>query len=436
MIDLNEQREFRRRRQRFMAAIGPENVGLVFATGEKRRNSDVDHLFRPDSDFVYLTGFHEPDAFLVLTPGHPKNEETLFVQARDPAVEQWTGRRLGAERVKPTLGIASAFTLEEARQVLPNLLDNRDVLYVGNEQEYEAQVATWLGAAKVSGLKPPVHQASFDDTLHELRLIKSDFEIECMETAAAITVAAHKRAMRFSHPGTTELSLEAELQHEFASRGARFTAYPSIVASGSNACIMHYVQNDATIKDGDLVLIDAGCEYRCYASDVTRTFPANGRFTPAQREIYDLVLTAQAAAIDQVKVGNAFTQPHTTAGRILAQGLIDLGILKGSLDHVLEQDLAKPFTVHRCSHYLGLDVHDVGKREIDGKARPLEPGMVLTVEPGLYFGNTETMPEIDPRWHDIGIRIEDDVLVTAEGNTVLTADAPKKTDAIEKLMNG
>ena len=436
MLDTSELRETKRRRQRFMAAIGPESVAVVMSTGEKKRNSDVDYLFRPNSDFVYLTGFHEPDSVLVLAPGHATSEETLFVRPRDVEAEQWNGRRLGAERVPEFLGIDNAYTVEEIHQVLPNLWDGRDVLYIEQDPEAESRIDVLLGATKTASLTPPNERASFEETLHELRLFKSDVEIKYMQTAANISAAAHTRTMQFCQPGTTELALESELQHEFAMRGARFTAYPSIVASGDNACIMHYVENDATVQDGDLVLIDAGCEYQCYASDITRTFPANGRFSSRQRDIYELVLEAQLAAIDSVATGNPFTCPHDTSTKVLAQGLADLGILKGSLDEILEQELAKPFTVHRCSHYLGMDVHDVGRREIDGKDRVLEPGMVLTVEPGLYFSTNESMPEFDPAWEGIGIRIEDDVLVTDSGNHVLTSDVPKRADDIESLMNG
>ena len=436
MHNTEQIREFSRRRQRFMASIGPESVALIFATGEKRRNADVEYLFRPHSDFVYLTGFHEPDGLLVLAPGHPTMEEALFVRARDVAAEQWNGRRLGAERVKEALGINNGFTLDEFSDVIPKLLDGRDELHVDQDTETSHQVEEWLDAMKESGVAPPQERVELEDTLHELRLIKSDAEIETMQEAANISAAAHQRAMQYCKPGISELALESELQHEFALRGARFTAYPSIVASGPNACIMHYIQNDRTVEDGDLILIDAGCEYRYYASDITRTFPANGRFTTQQREIYELVLSAQLAAIDQVRTGHLFTDPHETSTQILAQGLLDLGILKGSLDELLENELAKPFTVHRCSHFLGLDVHDVGKREIDGEARILEPGMVLTVEPGLYFGNAETMPDLDPKWHNIGIRIEDDVVVTEHGNHVLSAEAPKSADDVESLMAG
>ncbi|MYD42547.1 MAG: M24 family metallopeptidase [Gammaproteobacteria bacterium] len=436
MLEHHEQRELKRRRQRFMASIGPESVALVFSTREKRRNSDVDYLFRPNSDFVYLTGFHEPDAVLALAPGHPTHEETLFVRPHDTLREQWYGRRLGAERVTETLGIASAFTIEELNQVIPNLLDERAKLHVEDDPETTSQVETFLGATKIAGLTPPPDRSTLADTLHELRLFKSAAEIELMQKAADISASAHSRAMRYCRPGINELALESELQHEFALSNARFTAYPSIVASGANACIMHYIENNATIQDGDLVLIDAGCEYQCYASDITRTFPANGRFSPLQRDVYDVVLAAQDAAIEATKPGSKFTDPHNASMAVLAQGLLDFGVLEGSLDEVLENELAKPLTVHRCSHFLGLDVHDVGKREINGEDRLLEAGMVLTVEPGLYFGSAEAMPEIDAKWHNLGIRIEDDVLVTDDGNHVLTDAVPKRADEIESLMNG
>lgn len=435
MLETKLIRECKRRRQRLMATIGPDAAALVFATGEKRRNSDVHYLFRSNSDFVYLTGFQEPDAILVLTPGDPNGEETLFVRPRDIKEEQWTGFRLGAERVHQALGIARAHTIEDADTLIPKLLDRRTTLHLADDDETNAQADSWISVAKANGLKPPSTQQTLEETLHELRVRKSELEIELMQHAANISAQAHMRAMRYCKPGINELELETELQHEFAIRGARYTAYPSIVASGPNACIMHYIRNDAQINDGDLVLIDAGCEYHCYASDITRTFPANGHFSPQQRDVYELVLDAQFAAIDAVRVGNGFTAAHNTSTRLLAQGLIDFGVLDGSLDEVLELELAKPYTVHRCSHYLGMDVHDVGAREVAGTDRPLESGMVLTVEPGLYFGNSDTMPDLHEQWHDIGIRIEDDVLVTEDGNHVLTSGVPKAAADIEALMN-
>lgn len=434
MLDSKTKLETQRRRHRLMAAIGPDALAIVQSGNEKVRNSDVHYLFRPNSDFVYLTGFHEPDSVLVIAPGYPKGEVSLFVRPRDMHAEQWNGRRLGAERVSDALGIENAYTIDEFDKVLPQLLDSREALHVENGDD-SATLDSWQDKTKAAGVRPPKETYSLENTLHEIRLIKSSFEIEMMQKAAKISSGAHKRAMRFCEPGVSELDLERELQHEFAKYGARFTAYPSIVASGENACIMHYIENNARIDDGDLVLIDAGCEYECYASDITRTFPANGKFTPEQRDVYDIVLDANREAIDEVQTGKGFSDPHNKAAQVLTQGLIDIGVLSGSLEENLESDSAKPFTVHRCSHFLGLDVHDVGKRVIDGKDRTLEPDMVLTVEPGLYFGSFESMPAMDDRWKGIGIRIEDDVLVTENGNRVLTSDVAKNASDIEALVN-
>ena len=430
--------EYRRRRQRLMAAIGPDGVAVVFATDLKSRNADVDYLFRPASDFVYLTGFYEPGSILVLAPGCALGEETLFVRPRNISEEQWNGRRLGVDRVSSTLGIQKSHVLDQLISVFPELIKDRKTLStnLAGNSPLDAAVHAWMDTQFGDSIQGSFEELDdFSKTLHELRLFKSDAEISTMQRAADISVAAHQRVMNFCRPGRTELQLESELQHEFAMRGARHTAYPSIVASGDNACIMHYIENDATIQDGDLVLIDAGCELDCYASDITRTFPANGRFSGRQRDIYHIVLEAQLAAIESVRTGNAFTEPHDTSTRVLAQGLKDLGVLEGSMDQILEEELAKPFTVHRCSHFLGMDVHDVGARELDGQPRSLEPGMVLTVEPGLYFASSTAMPEYDEQWEGIGIRIEDDVLVTQQGHRVLTESLPKQAGEIEDLVN-
>ena len=426
------------RRQRFMAAIGPDAAAVVFATSEKRRNSDVDHLFRASSDFVYLTGFEEPDSVLVLTPNRADGEVTLFVRPRDVLKEQWNGRRLGVENAVNVLGIEQAFSIDDIDEILPQLLIERESLHVNlkDGNEIQTRMDSMLTGEASSNLKLPSESVDVGDTLHEIRVFKDNSEIALMRQAAEISVAAHKRAMRACKPGISELLLESELQHEFALHGTRYTAYPSIVASGENACILHYRENDATIQDGDLVLIDAGCEYRCYASDITRTFPANGKFSAVQKDVYDIVLAAQLAAIDNAQTGNQFTAPHNAAHRVLAEGLRELGVLTQSLDEILEKELQKPFTLHRVSHFLGMDVHDVGRREVDGEDRVLEPNMVITIEPGLYFGGPEAMPDVDLRLHGIGIRIEDDVLITADGNEVLTAGVPKTAADIEALMNG
>lgn len=439
MLDDKTKLELERRRQRFMAAIGPEGVAVVYSGAEKARNSDVDYLFRPNSDFVYLTGFSEPEALLVLTPGHASGEVTLFVRPRDVQAEQWNGRRLGSERVPETLGIERAFNIGELKATLPHLLTGRDALHY-EQNGSGSQIHTWQEWSRDLRLRTPDTVLPLTDTLHEMRLFKTVSELEVMQRAADISAKAHKRAMRYCKPGVNEMELENELQHEFTRNGARFTAYPSIVASGENACIMHYIENNTTIGDEDLVLIDAGCELDCYASDITRTFPASGQYSAAQKDVYEIVLAAQLEAIDQVRVGKRFSDPHQAANRVLTQGLIDLGVLDGTLDENLESNAAAPFTVHRCSHYLGLDVHDVGKREVHGADRPLESGMVLTVEPGLYFGNFESCPQVDDYLRGIGIRIEDDVVVLDENpngqfNHVLSSGVPKQADEIETLMS-
>ena len=440
MLDAKTQRELQRRRQRFMAAIGPEAVAVISSGSEKTRNSDVHYLFRPNSDFVYLTGFNEPDATLVLAPGHTDGEATLFVRPRDIHAEQWNGRRLGSERVPEALCIKRAFDTTQLKDHIGPLLNEREALHC-DQSDVQSSIQAWLDWAREARLKPPETILPLTDTLHELRLYKSDAELELMQTAANISASAHKRAMRRCKPGMSEMDLENELQYEFTRLGARYTAYPSIVASGENACIMHYIENNRTIEDEDLVLIDAGCELGCYASDITRTFPANGRYSSVQRDVYEIVLAAQKEAIDQARIGNGFTSPHNAANRVLTQGLIDLGVLKGSLEENIEQDNAAPFTVHRCSHFLGMDVHDVGKRTLHSADRPLEAGMALTVEPGLYFGEFESMPPVEARFRGIGIRIEDDVVVTDERengkvNHVLTTDVPKSASEIEELMSG
>ena len=417
--------------------MGPDGIAVVFANEQKSRNADVDYLFRADSDFVYLTGFHEPESVLVLAPGSPHGEETLFVRPRDVSAEQWNGRRLGAERVSDSLGIDQGRTLEELVACLPELMEGREVLSTNlpTDSDSESGLAELFCKRFELSSETSLTAVSFTDTLHELRLIKSDLEIDTMQRASDISIQAHKRAMGFCQPGVSEMHLESELRHEFAMNGARHTAYPCIVASGENACILHYIENDATINDGDLVLIDAGCELDCYASDITRTFPANGRFSPEQRDIYDIVLEAQLSTIEKVQVGQPFSDLQANCNQVLAQGLLDLGILQGSLDQVLEEQLAKPYIVHSVSHFLGMDVHDVGKREIDAESRILEPGMVLTVEPGLYFGTMPSMPEYDDKWRGIGIRIEDDVLVAPNGPKNLTEALPKQPQDIEDLVN-
>ena len=428
--------EHRLRRERLMAAIGSDAAAIVVANRELPRNHDVDYQFRQDSDFYYLTGFLEPETVLVLTPGSSEGDSTLFVRPRDERLEQWNGRRLGKDRVRERLGIDRGFNLEDLDEEILDLLKDRQVVHFsfGLRPEYDTRFFEWLVAMRGRRLNAPSHFVMMQETLHEMRLFKSDVEITLMQRAADISSKAHCRAMTYTRPGITEHRVETELLSEFYSHGARHTAYPSIVASGENACIMHYVDNDAVLQDGHLLLIDAGCEIDQYASDITRTFPINGNFSGPQQELYDVVLEAQLAAIDAVRPGNPFTAPHETAQRILADGLQQLGILTKEIEDPVKA--AQPFLVHRCSHYLGLDVHDVGAMVTDGKPRTLEPGMVLTVEPGVYVPNEAEGKGVDPKWCGTGIRIEDDVVVTDEGSHVLTSGVPKTRDQIEELMRG
>ncbi|MDE0646128.1 MAG: Xaa-Pro aminopeptidase [Gammaproteobacteria bacterium] len=432
------QLEFQRRREQLMAIIGPESVAVIFGADEVLRNADTHFRFRQNSDFFYLTGFTEPNAILVLTPGREEGEVTLFLNPRDPAIEQWVGRRLGPEQASDQLGVDVAIDINEVDKKLPTLFVDRHSLHTlwTAQSRFDERVHKWLHQLKKQRKSAPEQIMNLSLSLHELRLKKSKLEQQTMRRAAEITAQAHIRAMKSCKPGLYEWELDAEIQSEFLAHGAHAPAYPSIVASGENACIMHYVENSAQLTDGALVLIDAGCEFEHYAADVTRTFPVSGMFSQEQRALYEVVLAAQKAAIAVARPGNCFKDPHEASQRKLVEGLIDLGIIKEDLDTVIEKHLDRKFLVHGCSHWLGLDVHDVGAARHKGKSRVLEDGMVLTIEPGAYIPSDDTMKEVDVTWHGIGIRIEDDVLITADGNEVLTSGAPKHPDEIELLMHG
>ena len=431
--------ELRRRRRAVMRAVGSDGVLLVPAAREVIRNRDVHHPFRQTSDLAWLTGFPEPDALAVIAPKRKDGEFVLFCRPRDPEREIWDGFRYGTEGAIEAFGAQQAFALAELDQRLPELLaGRRRVFYpLGTDETLDLRVMGWLRAVRAkarSGVRAPGELVSSDEILHERRLIKSRAELATMRRAAAISAAAHRRLMQRCRPGLPEQRLEAAFLSACAEQGARFQAYPPIVGGGANACVLHYVDNAATLADGDLVLIDAGCELDGYASDITRTFPVNGRFSPAQRTLYELVLEAQRAAIAQVRPGRHWNRPHQAALRVLTRGLLELGFIEGhpsELNRLIREERYKPFFMHRTGHWLGMDVHDVGAYRIDGKWRALEPGMVLTVEPGLYIAPDAEVPA---EYRGIGIRIEDDVAVTEEGNAVLSADAPKDPDAIEALM--
>ncbi len=410
-------------------------VAVIPTAGERVRNRDAHYPYRFDSYFYYLSGFTEPGAALVLMGGK-KPRSILFCRDKDPEHEVWDGYRYGPEEARKHFGFDESHSLTKLDELMPKLLADQPVLHyaMGTDEQWDARIVGWLNSVRSqarSGVTAPAEIKDVRRILDEMRIIKSNHELALMRRAAEISTGAHRRAMRATRPGKKEFEIEAELIHEFRSHGAQAPAYTPIVAGGANACVLHYVENSATLKDGDLLLIDAGCELDGYASDITRTFPVNGRFKGPQKDIYQIVLAAQAAAIAAVKPGNAWDQPHDAALKVLAQGMIDLGLCKGSLDKVLESGDYKRFYMHRTGHWLGLDVHDAGDYKREGKWRELKPGMVLTVEPGCYVRPAQDVPK---KWWNIGVRIEDDVLVTAKGREVLTSAAPKKIEDIEKLM--
>ncbi len=432
-----EPAEFRDRRARLMAALTDNDVAIVPSASIRYRNRDTEYPFRQDSDFYYLTGFDEPDSVLVLAPGAEPGATVLFCPERDPAREQWTGERLGPERAPQALGVDAAFAHSELDNILPRILDGRWCVHtlLGEYPEFDQRLIESASTARARGAN--VGGCEFQPLqrlLHEQRLFKSPAEQRLMAAAGDITARAHIDAMRNCRPNMSETQLEAVLVHAFMQGGARAAAYPSIVAGGRNACVMHYVRNDSPLRDGDLVLIDAGCELQHYASDVTRTFPVNGVYAPQQRELYEVVLASQAAALQAAVPGSRCTAPQDAATRVLTEGLIDLGLLAGGVDEALETGTYQRFTVHRCSHWLGIDVHDVGEYRCDGEWRQLEAGMVLTIEPGLYIPDSPSFDDVDESWRGMGVRIEDDVLIEESGNRVLSDSVPKTVGDIEALM--
>ena len=431
-------REFNKRRRHLMQQMGEGGIAILPAAPERQRNRDVDHPYRQNSDFLYLTGFPEPEAVTVLIPGRPQGEFLLFCRERDPEMETWHGRRAGLEGACDRYGADDAFPITDIDEILPGLIENTERVYatMGHDPAFDRRLLDWVNRVRDkarAGVTAPAEFIDLDHLLHEMRLIKSAAEIRAMRRAAAISAEAHVRAMRACRPGMSELDLEAELQYAFAKGGARHAAYPSIVGSGANGCILHYTENDARLRRGDLVLIDAGAEVEGYAADITRTFPVGRRYGRAQRAVYELVLEAQQAAFEQVRPGNHWNAPHEAAVEVLAEGLVALGLLRGRPRTVIKRGDYRRFYMHRTGHWLGLDVHDVGDYKVGGEWRLFEPGMTLTVEPGLYLPAGER--GVTPRWADIGVRIEDDVLVTRDGHEVLTDAAPKSIGEIEAIRS-
>jgi len=445
---------YRKHRERFLEKLAETGSAAVIPTAShKVRNHDCEYRFRPTSDFWYLTGFDEPESVLVLLPdgvrgASPKEDgekdakpvrSILFLRERDPAKETWTGRRLGVERAPEALGVDEARPISELWSALGELLVDYPRIYyrIGTEAEDDRRMLEVLAGLrnKARGTtRSPYELVDPAPILHEMRLFKSEEELVLMREAASISREAHEAAMASAEPGMNECEVEALIEYVFRSRGGTGCAYATIVAGGENACVLHYVTNDMTLEDGGLLLIDAGAEYDYYAADITRTFPINGTFTLEQRAIYDLVLEAEETAIAAVAPGVPFDTIHETALRVLVRGMLRLGLLEGTEEKVIEDESYRRFFMHKTSHFLGLDVHDCGAQALNGKFRPLEPGMVFTVEPGLYVSaDDETVEE---RWRGIGVRIEDDVLVTETGYEVLTEGTPKTVEEVEAACRG
>lgn len=428
--------EFRRRRKQLMKMIGKGGIAILPAATEKQRNNDVLYHYRPDSDFFYLSGFREPEAVMVLVPGREQAEYIMFVRERDPARETWDGRRAGPEGAVKEYGADDAFPINDIDDILPGLMENCSRVYytMGLSAEFDHRVIGWVNGLKAqarAGVRPPQEFVALDHLLHDMRLFKSRSEVGLMQYSADVAVKAHERAMRFTHSGRTEYQVMAELLHEFHRHEADISYHP-IVGSGANSCVLHYHENNATLQDGDLLLIDAGCEYGYYASDITRTFPVSGRFTPEQRAVYEVVLQAQYAAIAASKPGNHWNDPHDAAVREITQGLVKIGLLKGKLPSLIKDGAYRQFFMHRTGHWLGMDVHDVGDYKVGAAWRVLEPGMAFTVEPGIYI--PAGSKGVHKRWWNIGIRIEDDVVITKNGCDVLTGALAKDPDDVERLM--
>lgn len=428
---------FEARRRRIMEQMGDDGVAVFVSSPERKRSRDTSYPYRASSDIVYLSGFEEPEAVIVLVPGHDDGEFVMFVRNRDKERELWDGRRHGPEGAKETFGADAAFVIEDLDDKLPGFLEGRDTLYytLGSDEEFDRRVTGWVNTLRFRRNEPPAAPRAIVDArdlVHEARVRKTEDELAVMRRAATITAEAHTLAMKRCRPGMFEYELQAIIEHHFRSNGASFPAYESIVGAGENATILHYTENDSRIGENDVILIDAGCEWDYYAADITRSFPASGTFTPEQRDLYQVVLDVQVAAIEDVQPGVRYNELQERTVRRLTQGLVDLGILEGDVDALVEDEAHADFYPHRVGHFLGMDVHDVGSYHApDGSWRRLEPGMVVTVEPGLYIpASAERAPA---GMRGVGIRIEDDIHCTADGPENLTSTCPKTVAAIEEI---
>ena len=434
------QTEYRQRREQLMAKIG-SGTAIFRSAPTAVMHNDVEYVYRQDSDFFYLTGFNETQAVAVLAPHHAEHRFVLFVQPKDQEKEVWSGYRCGIEKAKEFYGADIAYPITELDEKLPQYLEKANCIYyhLGRDRHFNDKIIEHYQSLLRTYPKRGTGPTSITDpsiVLSTMRLHKSKTELDLMRQAVEIAVEAHNHALKTAAPGRYEYEIQAEIEHIFRLRGGMGPAYPSIIASGKNACVLHYIENNCQMQENDLLLVDAGCAYGYYNSDITRTFPVSGKFTTEQKILYELVLEAQKQAISEVKPGNSFHAPHNKAVRILTEGLVELGLLKGEIDKLIEEEKYKPFYMHRTSHWLGLDVHDAGVYQHGENPQTLQPGQVLTIEPGLYIvpdtKPAEDQPEIDPRWVGIGIRIEDDVLVTEDGNEVLTAGVPKEIKDLER----
>ena len=429
-------KEFDKRRRQLMRMMGNGGIAVLPAAPAKIRNRDVEYYYRQDSDFHYLTGFGEPEAVAALVPGRASGEYLVFCRERDPEREVWDGVRAGPGGAVEAYGADDAFPISDIDDILPGIIEQCERVYytMGAQPEFDQRLIGWVTALRErgrAGVHTPDEFIALDHLLHDLRLYKSRAEIAAMRQAAKIAVRAHLRAMAACQPGMHEFEIEAELMHEFRRRGAQ-ASYLPIVGSGPNSCTLHYIANDREMQDGDVLLVDAGCEYDYYASDITRTYPVNGRFTREQRVIYEIVLAAQEAAMENVAPGKHWNDPHEAAVKEITRGLRDAGLLKGRLPTLIRKKEYQRFFMHRTGHWIGMDVHDVGDYKVSDQWRLLEPGMVMTVEPGVYIApGSRGVPK---RWWGIGVRIEDDVLVTRDGRDVLTRDLPREADAVESLV--
>ncbi len=427
--------EFARRRRQLMKMAGPDAVVIIATAPERMRNADAAWPYRQDSDFHYLSGFPEPDAVLALLPGRQHGEAVLFCRERDAEHERWHGESIGTERAVADYSMDDAFPIDDIDDILPGMIEGRGRVYChfGREPQFDAQLLGWMRRLRQlrGGGVVPKEFVALGHLLHDLRLYKSRAELKLMRASAAIAAEAHLAAMAMARAGRHEYEVEAEVLRVMRSRGA-VAAFPPIVAGGANACTMHYQANRALLKNGDMLLIDAGAELECYASDISRSFPISGHYSREQRALYDIVLTAQLAAIDEVLPGRAYNTAHDVAVHVITEGLCALGLLKSDPAEAIAQGTYKRFFPAKTSHWLGLDVHDVGDYRVDGESRLLEPGMVLTVEPGIYIAPDDT--SVPETWRGIGIRIEDDVAVTRDGNEVLTDGVPKEPASIEALL--